>query len=129
MFNTTLDNVNLNIRGCCKDFNCFIKPYQAEAKKSELKFFKKIFVLKFLRFKFNIVCVLSQTAVPTRFCPWNFPVKNTGAGCHFLFQGIFLTQGSNLNLLHLLLWQVDFFLPLHHHKMYIKSIKFPSGGP
>ena len=33
--------------------------------------------------------------------------------CHFLFQGIFLTQGSNLCLLCLLLWQVDFFfLPL-----------------
>ena len=28
-------------------------------------------------------------------CPWNFPGKNTGAGCHFLLQGIFLTQGSN----------------------------------
>ena len=25
--------------------------------------------------------------------------------CHFLFQGIFLTQGSNLCLLHLLQWQ------------------------
>ena len=29
--------------------------------------------------------------------------------CHFLFQGIFLTQGLNLCLLCLLLWQVDFF--------------------
>ena len=28
-------------------------------------------------------------------------------GCHFLLQGIFLTQGSNLHLLHLLDWQVD----------------------
>ena len=24
-------------------------------------------------------------------CPWNFPGKNTGESCHFLFQGIFLT--------------------------------------
>ena len=32
------------------------------------------------------------------------PGKNIGAGCHFLFQGIFLTQGSNPCLLH---WQVD----------------------
>ena len=31
-------------------------------------------------------------------CPWNFPGKNTGVGCHFLLQGIFLTQGSNLHL-------------------------------
>ena len=28
------------------------------------------------------------------------PGKNTGAGCHFLLQGIFPTQGSNLGLLH-----------------------------
>ena len=40
-------------------------------------------------------------------CPWNFPGKYTGAGCHFLLQGIFPTQGSNLCLLHLLHWQVD----------------------
>ena len=34
-------------------------------------------------------------------CPWDFPGKNTGVGCHFLFQGIFfLTQGSNLGVLH-----------------------------
>ena len=27
---------------------------------------------------------------PTKFlCPWNFPGKNTGVGCHFLLQGIF----------------------------------------
>ena len=34
--------------------------------------------------------------------PWDFPSKNTGVGCHFLPQGIFPTQGSNLGLLHLL---------------------------
>ena len=33
---------------------------------------------------------------PPGFYPWDFPNKNTGLGCHFLFQGIFLTQGSNL---------------------------------
>ena len=32
-------------------------------------------------------------------CPWNFPGKNTGVGCHFLLQGIFPTQGSNSYLL------------------------------
>ena len=31
-----------------------------------------------------------------------FPSKSTGMGCHFLLQGIFLTQGLNLNLLCLL---------------------------
>ena len=25
-------------------------------------------------------------------CLWNFPGKNTGVGCHSLFQGIFLMQ-------------------------------------
>ena len=29
-----------------------------------------------------------------------FPGKNTGVGCHFLLQGIFLTQGLNPGLLH-----------------------------
>ena len=32
--------------------------------------------------------------------PWDFPGKSTGVCCHFLLQGIFLTQGSNLDLLH-----------------------------
>ena len=44
------------------------------------------------------------------FYPWNFPGKSTGVGCHFLFQGIFPTQGSNPCLLH---WQAD-SLSLHH---------------
>ena len=36
---------------------------------------------------------------PTRLLrPWDSPGKNTGAGCHFLLQGIFPTQGSNLCL-------------------------------
>ena len=45
------------------------------------------------------------------FCPWNFPGKNTGESCYFLFQEIFLTQGLSLRLLRLLLWQVG-SLPL-----------------
>ena len=39
---------------------------------------------------------------------------------HFLFQGIFPTQGSNLNVLHLLNWRVDSLpaepLEEHTHK-------------
>ena len=27
-------------------------------------------------------------------CPWDFPGKHIGVGCHFLLQGIFPTQGS-----------------------------------
>ena len=33
-------------------------------------------------------------------CPWDFPGKSTGVGCHFLLQGIFPAQGSNPDLLH-----------------------------
>ena len=47
---------------------------------------------------------------PTRLlCPWDC----TGVGCHFLFQGIFPTQKSNLWLRYLLHWQMD-SLPLSH---------------
>ena len=35
-----------------------------------------------------ICCLVSQL------CPWDFPGKNTGVGCHFFIQGIFPTQGS-----------------------------------
>ena len=38
------------------------------------------------------------------------PGKNTRVWCHFLLQGIILTQGSNPRLLH---WQADSF-PLSH---------------
>ena len=31
-------------------------------------------------------------------CPWDSPGKNTGVDYHFLLQGIFPTQGSNLHL-------------------------------
>ena len=38
---------------------------------------------------------------PTRLLhPWDFLGKSTGVGCHFLLQGIFLTQEWNLGLLH-----------------------------
>ena len=46
-------------------------------------------------------------------CPWSFPGKNTGVGCHFVPEGIFQAQGSNPHLLCLLHWQAD-SLPLSH---------------
>ena len=58
-----------------------------------------------------------QDCSPTRLlCPWDFPGKNTGVDCNFLLQGIFLTQGLNLCLLHCkqsLALQAD-SLPLSH---------------
>ena len=52
-------------------------------------------------------CRVGLYATPWPLCLWNLPGKNTGAGCHFLLQGMFLIQGSNL---HLLQCQVDFYL-------------------
>ena len=43
-------------------------------------------------------------------CPWDFPGKNSGVGCHFLLQRIFLIQELKLNLIRLLHWQADSLL-------------------
>ena len=55
-------------------------------------------------------CCLVAKSCPTLATPWRsppgssvhgiFPGKNTGVGCHFLLQGIFLTEGLNPGLLH-----------------------------
>ena len=47
----------------------------------------------------------------TLLCPWDFPSKNTGVGCHILLQEIFLTQGLNPHFLCLLHWQVSSLPP------------------
>ena len=64
------------------------------------------------------MCVLVAQSCLTLCYPWTvahqaplsmgFSGKNIGVGCHFLLQGIFLTQGLDLSLLH---WQAD-SLPL-----------------
>ena len=33
-------------------------------------------------------------------CLWDFPARITGVGCHFLLQGVFLTQELNPRILH-----------------------------
>ena len=53
---------------------------------------------------------LSSSSSSRLFYLWDFSGKNTGAGCHFLLQGIFPTQGLNPYLLN---WQAD-SLPLSH---------------
>ena len=56
-------------------------------------------------FKANIyVCSVvydsaTQWTVAGLLCPWDFPGRKTGVGCHFFLQGIFPTQGSNPSLL------------------------------
>ena len=44
---------------------------------------------------------------PLGSCSWDSPGKNTGRGCNFLLQGIFLTQGLNPSLLRLPHWQAE----------------------
>ena len=58
----------------------------------------------------SVIVVVWLLSCLQLFCkPWTpsvgFPSpfskgKNTGMGCHFLLQGVFSTQGSNLCLLH-----------------------------
>ena len=57
------------------------------------------------------LCNPMDCSLPGFVCSWDSPGKKTGVGCHFLFQGIFRTQGLNLCLLRLLHWQVG-SLPL-----------------
>ena len=63
----------------------------------------------FFLLSFFLFCVKVKSLVRVRifatpgtrlFCPWDFPGKSTGVGCHFLLQEIFLTQGSNPGLSH-----------------------------
>ena len=93
-----------------------------DASLARTRYYKLLYLLLALR-----ACTCAQLLMsnsfrshglqPTRLLsPWDSPAKNTGVGCHFLLQEIFLTQGSNLRLLcllHPLQWWVDSLL-LHH---------------
>ena len=61
--------------------------------------------------KLYVILLRPQGLQLTRMlCPWDFPGKNTGVCCHFLLQGVFLTQREKSRFLH---WQAD-YLPLTH---------------
>ena len=69
----------------------------------------------------TLISWISRLLSTSLLCPWDFPGKNIGVGCHFLLQRIFPTQRPNPNLLH---WQAD-SLPLSHqgspsHNLLIK---------
>ena len=49
-------------------------------------------------FSCNQLLVTPWTVPSPLLCPWDSPGMNTGVGCHFLLQGIFLTQGPNPDL-------------------------------
>ena len=86
-----------------------LKNYQSRSFTVSLKASTQLYILLFTM---NVLCVCCSVVPdslwphglqPTRLlCPWNFPGKNTGADYHFLLQGIFSTQGSNLHLFCLL---------------------------
>ena len=79
------------------------------------------------------VCVCMLSCIWLFATPWivacqallsmEFLGKNTGVGCHFLHQGIFLTQASKPSLLHLLHWQADSLI-LSHLKSQVFSIHY-----
>ena len=58
-------------------------------------------------------------------CQWNSAGKNTGVGSLSLLQGIFLTQGLNLGLLHC--WQI-LYLPVFESREdhFYFSLRFTS---
>ena len=75
-------------------------------------------------------------------CSWNSPDKYTGVGCHFLLQGIFLTQELNLGLLHCrqILYQLSYqgspqsayriiFVELSEWTAALSRVPHPSAGP
>ena len=87
------------------------------------------------------LCVPDQSLRRVRFfvTPWTvahetplsmgYSSKNTGVGCHFLLQGIFPTQGSNLTLLHLPHWQADSLRLNHSGSVWIKLFKLSNSKP
>ena len=79
---------------------------------------------------------------PTRLlCPWDFPGRNTGVGCHFLLQSIFPNQGWNPGLLYCrpilyrlshqgspVCWILYFLVHKHiYHTALVSLINMPSG--
>ena len=63
-------------------------------------------------FSHSVVSNPMDCSLPGSFVHGDSPDRNTGVGCHFLLQGIFLTQGLNLCLLHLLHWQAGSLPPV-----------------
>ena len=90
---------------------------------------------KLATFNLRTQCVCGQLLIVSTLCdPMNcnppgssvhgiFPARLLGAGCHFLLQGICLTQGLNPCFWHLLHWYVD-SLPLSHLGSPMDNINF-----
>ena len=72
------------------------------------------------------LCVPVDCSLPGFYGHGIFQARITKAGCYFLLQGIFLTQGSKPCFLCLLHWQVD-SLPLKNHGLFrlLSSVPTP----
>ena len=60
-------------------------------------------------------------------CPWDSPGKHTGVGTHSLLQRIFLTQRSNLSLLHCR--QILYHLSYQKVDSYLLAVRTINIGP
>ena len=67
-----------------------------------LNVFPGVYLLLFLPLSYVQLFETPWTIAGRLLCLWNSPGKNIGVDYHFLFQGIFPTQGSNSHLLCLL---------------------------
>ena len=74
------------------------------------------------RLAYSAASVVSDSLWP---CPWDFPGKNTGVGCHFLCQGIFPTEGLNSRLLHCTQILYHWATKEAHHNIISRSLLFP----
>ena len=73
------------------EFNPCLVYFSMQVQVRQSKHNKRV---KFHLLLFSCSIVSDCLATPRVFCSWDFPDNNTGMGCHFHLQGIFLTQGS-----------------------------------
>ena len=103
-----IQKIDLVYLGLPGDKNMFLFQGQPSVGKENIRYLHLTLVLSSTHSESESVScsVLSDSLRPhglypaRLLCPWNSPGKNTGVGCHALLQEIFLTQGSNLGLLH-----------------------------
>ena len=77
-------------------------------------FWKQVELLLLLLFSCTVV---SDSLEPTRLlCPWDFPGKHTGVGCHFLLQsGAKYKLNSHMLVnVYSLIWQIDKYIYNSH---------------
>ena len=101
---------------CCKDILLFfprsVKVLVADSvQKAYFSIVQNCVTNKVQKYRSMVDCCLVAKPYPIllqphglqparHLCPQDLPSKNTGVGCHFLLQGIFLTQELNSHLLH-----------------------------